>query len=124
MGGGTTGTGPDDEDATEDALTAVASDDVVRAFDKKCSGTVFGEGCIAIVLKLLKNAIKDGDNIYGVIKGSALNNDGASNGITAPNPVAQEDVIKEAWSQANINPETIQYVELMEQVLYWEILLR
>lgn len=54
MGGGTTGTGPDDEDATEDALTAVASDDVVRAFDKKCSGTVFGEGCIAIVLKLLK----------------------------------------------------------------------
>lgn len=75
-------------------------------------------------IKALKNAIKDGDNIYGVIKGSALNNDGASNGITAPNPVAQEDVIKEAWSQANINPETIQYVELMEQVLYWEILLR
>ncbi len=111
LGGGTTGTGPDDEDATEDALAAVASDDVVRAFDKKCSGTVFGEGCIAIVLKLLKNAIKDGDNIYGVIKGSALNNDGASNGITAPNPVAQEDVIKEAWSKANINPETVQYVE-------------
>lgn len=112
LGGGTTGTALEEGDEdTADALASVSSDDVVRAFDKKCSGTVFGEGCVAITLKLLKNAIKDGDHIYGVIKGSAINNDGASNGITAPNPLAQEEVIKEAWEKSNVNCESIQYIE-------------
>ncbi|NEZ41999.1 SDR family NAD(P)-dependent oxidoreductase [Paenibacillus alvei] len=83
----------------------------VRTFDKKCSGTVFSEGVVVFLLKPLKNAIKDGDHIYGVIKGSSVNNDGASNGITAPNPLAQEEVIIDAWKRANVSPESISYVE-------------
>ncbi len=107
------GNSPDDkEDGQGDALSAVGSADAtVRAFDKKSSGTVFGEGCVAFVLKRLDHAIEDGDFIHAVIKGSAANNDGASNGITAPNPAAQEEVILRAWENAGINPEDVSYVE-------------
>ena len=102
----------DDEDGQGDALSAVGSADAtVRAFDKKSSGTVFGEGCVAFVLKRLDHALEDGDFIHAVIKGSAANNDGASNGITAPNPAAQEEVILRAWENAGVNPEDISYVE-------------
>ncbi|MGN7762592.1 SDR family NAD(P)-dependent oxidoreductase [Paenibacillus sp. 22594] len=83
----------------------------IRTFDKKSSGTVFSEGVVVFLLKPLKKAIKDGDHIYGVIKGSSVNNDGASNGITAPNPLAQEEVIINAWKRANVSPESISYVE-------------
>ncbi len=100
------------EEGQGDALSAVGSaDSTVRAFDRKSSGTVFGEGCVAFVLKRLDHAIEDGDFIHAVIKGSAANNDGASNGITAPNPAAQEDVILRAWENAGINPEDVSYVE-------------
>lgn len=110
--GGGASADSDDEDAKKDALDAVDSDDrTVRAFDKKSSGTVFGEGVVAFVLKPLKNALRDGDHIHAVIKASAANNDGASNGITAPNPAAQEDVIMDAWEKAGISPETVSYVE-------------
>lgn len=107
------GNSPDDgEDKQGDALAAVGStDDTVRAFDKKSSGTVFGEGCVVFILKRLDHAIDDGDFIHAVIKGSAANNDGASNGITAPNPAAQEEVILRAWENAGVNPEDISYVE-------------
>ncbi|MBE6927018.1 MAG: SDR family NAD(P)-dependent oxidoreductase [Ruminococcaceae bacterium] len=102
----------DDEDKQGDALSAVGSSDAtVRAFDKKSSGTVFGEGCVAFVLKRLDHALEDGDFIHAVIKGSAANNDGASNGITAPNPAAQEEVILHAWENAGVDPEDISYVE-------------
>src|SRR5699024_5652190 len=77
-------------DGDDGALGAVTSNDNrVRTFDQKCSGSVFGEGVVAFLLKPYSDAVKDRDNIYAVIKGSAINNDGASNGITAPNPVAQ-----------------------------------
>ncbi len=107
------GNSPDDgEDQQGDALSAVGSADAtVRAFDKKSSGTVFGEGCVAFVLKRLDHALEDGDYIHAVIKGSAANNDGASNGITAPNPAAQEEVILRAWENAGVDPEDISYVE-------------
>lgn len=101
-----------DTDQGEDEEATVGSkDNHVRTFDKKGSGTVFGEGCVTFVLKPLKKALKDGDHVYSIIKGSALNCDGASNGITAPNPVAQTDVIVEAWKNAKVNPETISYIE-------------
>lgn len=106
------GNSPEDEEGQGDALSAVGSADAtVRAFDKKSSGTVFGEGCVAFVLKRLDHAIEDGDFIHAVIKGSAANNDGASNGITAPNPAAQEEVILRAWENAGVNPEDVSYVE-------------
>ncbi len=80
-------------------------------FDNRSSGTVWGEGAGSIVLKPLSKAIADNDNIYSIIKGSAVNNDGASNGITAPNPEAQEELLVNAWNQAGIKPETIGYIE-------------
>ena len=51
------------------------------------------------------------DNIYAIIKGSAVNQDGASMGLTAPNSIAQADVIDRAWKDADIDPETITYIE-------------
>lgn len=117
IGAGSVTTNEDEDDImcavdTGSALDSVRSkDNKVRTFDKKCSGTVFGEGVVVFSLKRMEDAIKDGDNIYALIKGSAINNDGTSNGITAPNPAAQEDVIREAWKKAAIDPQNISYVE-------------
>lgn len=83
----------------------------VRAFDEKATGTAWGEGVAALMVKTLAAAERDGDTIYGVIKGIAVNNDGASNGITAPNAKAQQDVVLRAWEKAGINPEHISYIE-------------
>lgn len=88
-----------------------SSDSKVRTFDRNANGTVWGEGIGVLLLKKLSRAIADNDNIYAVIKGSAINNDGASNGITAPNAKAQEEVIVQAWKAAGINPETVSYIE-------------
>ena len=81
------------------------------AFDDSSDGTGLGEGCALIFLKPLKRAIQDRDNIYATIKGSAINQDGNSIGITAPNAEAQEDVIVAAWKDAQIDPTTIHYIE-------------
>ncbi|MCX7748509.1 MAG: KR domain-containing protein [Clostridia bacterium] len=88
-----------------------SGDSKVRTFDRKANGTVWGEGAGVIFLKPLSKAIEDGDHIYAVIKGSAINNDGTTNGITAPNAEAQEDVIVHAWRDAKVDPETISYIE-------------
>lgn len=88
-----------------------SSDGITRSFDDSSDGTGGGEGVAAIVLKPLDKAIEEHDNIYAVIKGSAINQDGNSIGITAPNPEAQEDVIVRAWKDAGIDPETINYLE-------------
>nr|WP_285888677.1 SDR family NAD(P)-dependent oxidoreductase [Paenibacillus polysaccharolyticus] len=82
-----------------------------RAFDTEADGSGMGEGVAAVILKPLRQAQKDGDHIYGVIKGIALNQDGTSMGITAPNPVAQSEVIEEAWRRAGIHPESLAYIE-------------
>ncbi|MBE6050850.1 MAG: hypothetical protein E7214_09435 [Clostridium sp.] len=83
----------------------------LRAFDNEATGTVWGEGVAALMLKPLSKAKEDGDHIYAVIKSSAINQDGTSVGITSPNPLAQSDVIEECWKKANINPETIDFIE-------------
>ncbi|WP_438431722.1 SDR family NAD(P)-dependent oxidoreductase [Gorillibacterium sp. sgz500922] len=88
-----------------------SSDGRTRTFDQWSDGTGSGEGVAAILLKPLKKAIADRDNIYAVIKGSASNQDGSSAGLTAPNPAAQEEVIVKAWKDAGIDPETITYME-------------
>ncbi|MCL6588809.1 MAG: SDR family NAD(P)-dependent oxidoreductase [Firmicutes bacterium] len=81
------------------------------AFDKKADGTVWGEGVAVVLLKPLKQALRDKNHIYAVIKGSAINNDGASNGLTAPSAEAQADVIGQAIKRAKVDPETISYIE-------------
>lgn len=85
--------------------------EIVRTFDKDSSGTVWGEGVCVFLLKPLSKALEDRDNIHAVIKGSAINNDGISSGITAPNAKAQEDVIVKAWTEAKLEVETLSYIE-------------
>lgn len=82
-----------------------------RTFDDSSDGTGFGEGVAAVLLKPLDRAVSDGDHIYAVIKGSAMNQDGASIGLTAPNSAAQEDLILKAWNNAGVDPVTISYIE-------------
>ena len=83
-----------------------------RAFDSNAQGTVGGNGVGIVVLKRLEEAIAEGDNIYAVIKGSAVNNDGSSKvGYTAPSVDGQAEVIAMAQAVANIEPETISYIE-------------
>jgi acyl transferase domain-containing protein/acyl carrier protein len=83
-----------------------------RAFDAKARGTIFGEGMGIVVLKRLDDARADGDTIYAVIQGSAINNDGAQKvGYTAPSAGGQAKVIRVAQAVAEIEPETIGYVE-------------
>ncbi|MBE9209297.1 type I polyketide synthase [Nostoc sp. LEGE 06077] len=83
-----------------------------RAFDAKAQGTLTGNGVGIVVLKLLKNAIADGDYIHAVIKSSAINNDGSFKvGYTAPSVDGQAKVIAEALSISGVNPETISYIE-------------
>ncbi len=82
-----------------------------RTFDDMADGTGIGEGAAAIMLKPLNKAIEDRDNIHAVIKGSAFNHDGTSIGITAPNALAHEELIINAWKDAGVEAETIAYIE-------------
>lgn len=93
------------------AIGILSPDGKAKSFDDSCEGVGQGEGVGAIFLKPLSKAIKDRDHIYAVIKSTAVNQDGKSIGITAPNANAQEAVIVEAWERANINPRTISYIE-------------
>ena len=80
-------------------------------FDAAANGYVRGEGCGIVVLKRLAAAEADGDRIWGVIRGTALNQDGASPGLTVPSAPAQERVIKEALRRAGLGPSEVDYVE-------------
>src|SRR5262249_55429986 len=82
-----------------------------KTFDKKANGYVRGEGAGAILLKPLKIALGDGDHIYGVIKGSAVNHGGHVSGLTVPNPDAQAEVIIEACHRSKIPVNSISYIE-------------
>lgn len=88
-----------------------SKDGRTRAFNDDSDGAGIGEGVVAIVLKPLKKALRDGDPIHAVIKGVAMNQDGNSAGLTAPNPASQTDVIVQAWQDARIEPETVSYIE-------------
>lgn len=83
-----------------------------RAFDAKASGTVSGSGVALVALKRLPDALKDGDYIHAVLRATAINNDGAIKySYTAPSVEGQAEVIAEAIALADIDPETITYVE-------------
>lgn len=87
-------------------------DGKVRTFDAEAQGAVFSDGVGMVILKRLEDAIADGDTIYGVIKGSAANNDGGRKvGYTAPSVEGQAEVIQAAHSFAEVDPSTISYVE-------------
>jgi len=82
-----------------------------KTFDDGANGIVVGEGVGAVVLKRLRDAQADGDHIYGVIVGSGINQDGRTNGITAPNVNSQIDLLRDVYKKYKIGPETITYIE-------------
>jgi acyl transferase domain-containing protein/acyl carrier protein len=89
-----------------------SSDGHCRAFDADADGTVFGNGVGAVILKRLEDAIRDGDHVYAVIKGSAVNNDGSQKAsYTAPGVEGQTKVVMAALASAGIDADTISYIE-------------
>ncbi|HEV7359719.1 MAG TPA: type I polyketide synthase, partial [Mycobacterium sp.] len=89
----------------------LAPDGRCKTFDAAADGYVRGEGCGVIVVKRLEDAIRDGDRIRAVIRGSAINQDGASGGLTVPNGVAQQRVITEALKRAGVATGDVDYLE-------------
>ncbi len=89
----------------------LAPDGRCKTFDAAANGYVRGEGCGILLLKRLGDAKADGDRIWALIRGAALNQDGASQGLTVPNGAAQELVIEAALRRAGIRPSEVDYVE-------------
>ncbi|HEY3366498.1 MAG TPA: SDR family NAD(P)-dependent oxidoreductase [Symbiobacteriaceae bacterium] len=82
-----------------------------KTFDAGANGYVRAEGVGMVFLKPLEQAIADGDHIYAVIRGSAVNHGGFANTLTAPNPDAQAELVVSAYSEADIDPETVGFIE-------------
>ena len=82
-----------------------------RTFSEDADGYVRGEGCGVVILKRLSEALKDNDQIHAVIDGFAINQDGASSGLTVPNLTAQRDLIEAALSRAQLTSDSIDYIE-------------
>lgn len=89
----------------------MAPDGRCKAFDARADGFVRGEGCGVLILKRLVDALADGDRILAVLRGTAVSQDGRSNGLTAPSSRAQEDAIRRALDDAAASPEELTYLE-------------
>lgn len=94
-----------------DKAGAVSPEGRCLSFDDSAHGYGRGEGAAVVILKKLSDAIRDGDNIQAVLKGSAVAQDGKTNGIMAPNAKAQELVARQALEHANVDASTIEFVE-------------
>ncbi|RKS68199.1 tylactone synthase/type I polyketide synthase PikAI [Actinomadura pelletieri DSM 43383] len=103
-----------DADSTARAVGfgGLSPDGRCHTFDARANGYVRGEGGVFLVLKPLNRAVADGDHVYCVIDGSAVNHDGASDGLTVPNADAQREVMRLACRRAGVDPADVQYVEL------------
>ena len=89
----------------------LAKDGKCKTFDESADGFVRAEGCGVVILKPLESALKDGNRIYCVIKGSAVNHDGRSSGLMAPNQSAQEALLRSALEDSGLEQEDIRLVE-------------
>ena len=89
----------------------LAPDGRIKSFSKDADGYARSEGGGMLVLKRVADARRDGDEILAVIAGSAVNHDGRSNGLLAPNPDAQAEVLRKAYKDAGINPRDVDYIE-------------
>jgi polyketide synthase PksN len=89
----------------------LSSDGKCKTFSSRADGYVRGEGVGMVVLKRLSAAERDGDHIYGLIRGSAENHGGRGHSLTAPNPQAQAELIKDAYRSAGVTPGSISYIE-------------
>ncbi|WP_063772326.1 type I polyketide synthase [Skermanella aerolata] len=89
----------------------LAPDGRSKSFDARADGYGRGEGAGVVVLKKAADAIRDGDEIYALIRGTGVNQDGRTDGITVPNPASQEALIRQVCVEAAIDPRDIRYVE-------------
>ena len=89
----------------------LAPDGRIKSFSSDADGYARSEGAGMLILKRVADARRDGDQILAVIAGSAVNHDGRSNGLLAPNPDAQEAVLRKAYKNAGINPRHVDYIE-------------
>ena len=92
-------------------LKALSPTGQSRAFDAAADGYLRGEGCGVVGVRRLSDAQRDGDPILAVIRGSSVGHNGASSGLTAPNPHAQQQVIRQALERAQVDPAEIAYLE-------------
>nr|AAT70108.1 CurM [Lyngbya majuscula] len=92
-------------------MKALSPDGRCKTFDAAANGYGQAEGCGVVVLKRLSDAITDGDLISALIRGSAINHDGPSSGLTVPNGMAQKQVIQQALSNARLEPHQVSYLE-------------
>lgn len=89
----------------------LSPDSKCYSFDHRANGYARGEGVIALVLKPVSAAVKDGDVIRAVIRSTGSNQDGRTPGLTQPSPQAQEDLIRHVYKQANLSLDETRYVE-------------
>ena len=90
----------------------LSPDGQCRPFDSRANGYVRGEGCGLVLLKRLSEAQRDGDIVHAIIRGAAMNHNGTSNGLTAPSPVAQKELMMNCWKQASdIKQNPLDYIE-------------
>ena len=89
----------------------LAEDGRCKTFDARANGFVRGEGCGAVVLKRLGDALADGDPVLALIRGTAVNQDGRTNVLTAPSGLAQQAVVREALDNGALQPGDISYIE-------------
>jgi len=92
-------------------MGGLSEDGYCKTFDESANGFVPSDGCAVVILKRLSDAVKNKDNIWAIIKGSAVNHVGRSNGPTAPSTKSQIKVIQQALKNANLSPEKIDFVE-------------
>ncbi|MBL8974644.1 MAG: type I polyketide synthase, partial [Myxococcales bacterium] len=90
---------------------ALAPDGRCKTFDALANGFTRGEGCGVVVLKRLRDAVRDGDRVWATIRGSAINQDGASTGLTAPNVQAQAAMLRDALASARVAAAEVGFVE-------------
>ncbi|MGW0420350.1 beta-ketoacyl synthase N-terminal-like domain-containing protein [Streptomyces sp. NPDC003015] len=90
---------------------ALAPDGRCKPFSPDADGIGRGEGCAAVLLKRLSDAERDGDRVLAVIRATAVNSDGRSNGLLAPNPAAQQALLTTAYARAGLAPAHVDYVE-------------
>lgn len=92
-------------------LRALSPSGRCRTFDAGADGFVRGEGCGVVVLRRLSDAVAARDRILALIRGSAVNHDGRSSGLTVPNPAAQAKVLRRALEVASLQPDDVDYIE-------------
>ena len=92
-------------------MRALAPDGRCKTFDAAADGMVRGEGGAVIVLKRYRDAVRSGDNILALVRGSAVNHDGRASGLTVPNGAAQREVLRAALASARVSPSELQFLE-------------